>query len=242
MKADYWRSFRGSASRRSLPCGVPRAPRLSHALGQGGSRRAPADKPQGSDQDRRGAAPHLDQHRPADRARLRRRLPAPDDARQRRPLRSTLLDRPRHPGAHLCDAGMGAEHRGRARRALGPRLRRLLRHRGLFLRHPVDHLPPLVLAVPAASPECSRPLGACCSAFRCLRLRGDYLAIVTLAFGEIIRLVLINWVPVTNGGAGIASIPRASFFGCPSTMTTTALPRSSVSNSRPCTGSSSSST
>jgi len=51
--------------------------------------------------------------------------------------------------------------------------------------------------------------------FPVLRLRGDYLAIVTLAFGEIIRLVLINWVRVTNGGAGIASIPRASFFGIP---------------------------
>jgi branched-chain amino acid transport system permease protein len=53
--------------------------------------------------------------------------------------------------------------------------------------------------------------------FPVLRLRGDYLAIVTLAFGEIIRLVLINWVAVTNGGAGISSIPRASFFGLPFT-------------------------
>lgn len=43
--------------------------------------------------------------------------------------------------------------------------------------------------------------------FPVLRLRGDYLAIVTLAFGEIIRLVLINWVSLTNGGAGISSIP-----------------------------------
>ncbi|WP_230532497.1 high-affinity branched-chain amino acid ABC transporter permease LivM [Microvirga roseola] len=51
--------------------------------------------------------------------------------------------------------------------------------------------------------------------FPVLRLRGDYLAIVTLAFGEIIRLVLINWVELTNGGAGIASIPRATFFGIP---------------------------
>ena len=50
-----------------------------------------------------------------------------------------------------------------------------------------------------------------------LRLRGDYLAIVTLAFGEIIRLVLINWVDLTNGGAGISSIPRVSFFGLPFT-------------------------
>jgi branched-chain amino acid transport system permease protein len=53
--------------------------------------------------------------------------------------------------------------------------------------------------------------------FPVLRLRGDYLAIVTLAFGEIIRLVLINWVDVTGGGAGISSIPRATFFGLPFT-------------------------
>jgi branched-chain amino acid transport system permease protein len=51
--------------------------------------------------------------------------------------------------------------------------------------------------------------------FPVLRLRGDYLAIVTLAFGEIIRLVLINWVPVTNGYAGISAIPRPTFFGLP---------------------------
>jgi branched-chain amino acid transport system permease protein len=51
--------------------------------------------------------------------------------------------------------------------------------------------------------------------FPVLRLRGDYLAIVTLAFGEIIRLVLINWVPVTGGYAGIGGIPRPTFFGIP---------------------------
>ncbi len=49
--------------------------------------------------------------------------------------------------------------------------------------------------------------------FPVLRLRGDYLAIVTLAFGEIIRLVLINWVDLSGGYAGIASIPRVTFFG-----------------------------
>ncbi|KAB1073629.1 high-affinity branched-chain amino acid ABC transporter permease LivM [Methylobacterium planeticum] len=53
--------------------------------------------------------------------------------------------------------------------------------------------------------------------FPVLRLRGDYLAIVTLAFGEIIRLVLINWVDLTGGAAGISSIPRATFFGIPFT-------------------------
>jgi branched-chain amino acid transport system permease protein len=53
--------------------------------------------------------------------------------------------------------------------------------------------------------------------FPVLRLRGDYLAIVTLAFGEIIRLVLINWVALTNGYAGISGIPRPTFFGIPFT-------------------------
>ncbi|MEP7029738.1 MAG: high-affinity branched-chain amino acid ABC transporter permease LivM [Pseudolabrys sp.] len=51
--------------------------------------------------------------------------------------------------------------------------------------------------------------------FPVLRLRGDYLAIVTLAFGEIIRIVLINWVDLTNGYAGVSGIPRPSFFGIP---------------------------
>jgi branched-chain amino acid transport system permease protein len=51
--------------------------------------------------------------------------------------------------------------------------------------------------------------------FPVLRLRGDYLAIVTLAFGEIIRLVLLNWANFTGGPNGIPSIPRPSFFGLP---------------------------
>ena len=51
--------------------------------------------------------------------------------------------------------------------------------------------------------------------FPVLRLRGDYLAIVTLAFGEIIRIVLVNFSVLTNGDAGIASIPRVTFFGLP---------------------------
>jgi branched-chain amino acid transport system permease protein len=51
--------------------------------------------------------------------------------------------------------------------------------------------------------------------FPVLRLRGDYLAIVTLAFGEIIRVILINWYDFTNGPNGISDIPRPSFFGYP---------------------------
>jgi branched-chain amino acid transport system permease protein len=50
--------------------------------------------------------------------------------------------------------------------------------------------------------------------FPVLRLRGDYLAIVTLAFGEIIYLVALNWRDFTGGGAGL-SAPRIDFFGIP---------------------------
>ncbi len=49
--------------------------------------------------------------------------------------------------------------------------------------------------------------------FPVLRLRGDYLAIVTLGFGEIIRLVLENWNDFSQGPSGIANIDRPSFFG-----------------------------
>lgn len=49
--------------------------------------------------------------------------------------------------------------------------------------------------------------------FPVLRLRGDYLAIVTLAFGEIIRIILINWYSLTNGPNGISQIPKITFFG-----------------------------
>jgi branched-chain amino acid transport system permease protein len=49
--------------------------------------------------------------------------------------------------------------------------------------------------------------------FPVLRLRGDYLAIVTLGFGEIIRLILENWNEFSFGPSGIANISRPSFFG-----------------------------
>ena len=48
-----------------------------------------------------------------------------------------------------------------------------------------------------------------------LRLRGDYLAIVTLGFGEIVRIVLNNWSPVTGGPNGVNDVPRPTFFGMP---------------------------
>ena len=49
--------------------------------------------------------------------------------------------------------------------------------------------------------------------FPVLRLRGDYLAIVTLGFGEIIRLLLINLNTVTGGPDGISGIPKPTVFG-----------------------------
>lgn len=49
--------------------------------------------------------------------------------------------------------------------------------------------------------------------FPVLRLRGDYLAIVTLGFGEIIRLVLENWNEFSMGPSGISNISRPGFFG-----------------------------
>jgi len=54
--------------------------------------------------------------------------------------------------------------------------------------------------------------------FPVLRLRGDYLAIVTLGFGEIIRLILENWNAFSKGPSGIANIPRPGFFGLDLTL------------------------
>ena len=63
------------------------------------------------------------------------------------------------------------------------------------------------------------PLGAVMAAlagallgFPVLRMHGDYLAIVTLGFGEIIRLVLNNWVSFTGGPNGV-SVPSPTLFG-----------------------------
>ena len=53
--------------------------------------------------------------------------------------------------------------------------------------------------------------------FPVLRLRGDYLAIVTLGFGEIVRIILLNWYDLTGGPDGIGGISRPSFFGLPFT-------------------------
>jgi branched-chain amino acid transport system permease protein len=56
-------------------------------------------------------------------------------------------------------------------------------------------------------------VAGCIIGYPTLRMRGDYLAIVTLGFGEIVRLILNNWMQLTNGPNGILGIPRPSLFG-----------------------------
>ena len=46
-----------------------------------------------------------------------------------------------------------------------------------------------------------------------MRLRDIYLAITTMGFGEIIRLVLLNWSDLTRGSMGLPGIPAPAFFG-----------------------------
>jgi branched-chain amino acid transport system permease protein len=55
-------------------------------------------------------------------------------------------------------------------------------------------------------------LAGCILGFPVLRMHGDYLAIVTLGFGEIIRLILTNWLSFTGGPNGMP-VPSPSFFG-----------------------------
>ncbi len=59
--------------------------------------------------------------------------------------------------------------------------------------------------------------------FPVLRLKGDYLAIVTLGFGEIVRLLLTNFSDITNGARGISNIPRPAFFGVEFSYTQSAM-------------------
>jgi branched-chain amino acid transport system permease protein len=46
-----------------------------------------------------------------------------------------------------------------------------------------------------------------------LRLRTYYLAMTTIGFGEIIRLIIVHWEPVTGGTSGLREIPGVSVFG-----------------------------
>ena len=129
------------------------------------------------------------------------------------PRHRQFLYRSRRADHDLCHAGLGPQHRGRPGWAAGPRLCRLLRGRRLLLRACCRITSGLVSGS-------ALPLAGLLAAawgvflgFPVLRLRGDYLAIVTLAFGEIIRLVITNWTSLTGGPNGIYDIPHPTLFG-----------------------------
>ena len=46
-----------------------------------------------------------------------------------------------------------------------------------------------------------------------MRLRTYYLAMTTIGFGEIVRLIIVHWEPVTGGTSGLRAIPGISLFG-----------------------------
>lgn len=54
-------------------------------------------------------------------------------------------------------------------------------------------------------------IGALCLAIPLLRLRGPFFALATLAFVEVLRLLAIYWVPLTNGSVGITTPPAEGF-------------------------------
>jgi branched-chain amino acid transport system permease protein len=78
----------------------------------------------------------------------------------------------------------------------------------------IQHVPFILCAAAAIAVAMAARLAV---GFPALRLRGDYLAIVTLGFGEVTRLILNNWEAATNGPKGLPrineSIPPVSFFG-----------------------------
>ena len=61
------------------------------------------------------------------------------------------------------------------------------------------------LALPAAGGLAM--IAGCLIGYPTLRMRGDYLAIVTLGFGEIVRIILNNWMSLTNGPNGVMAKP-----------------------------------
>src|ERR1700730_7806137 len=46
-----------------------------------------------------------------------------------------------------------------------------------------------------------------------MRLRTYYLAMTTIGFGEIVRLIIVHWEPVTGGTSGLRAIPGIDIFG-----------------------------
>ncbi len=66
------------------------------------------------------------------------------------------------------------------------------------------------LALPVAGATAC--VAGCIIGYPTLRMRGDYLAIVTLGFGEIVRIILNNWMNLTNGPNGILGIQSPGIY------------------------------
>src|SRR5262245_51963730 len=50
-------------------------------------------------------------------------------------------------------------------------------------------------------------------AYPTVRVRGVYLAVITIAFGLVFQNILVEWLPVTGGTQGLIGIPRGNVFG-----------------------------
>ncbi len=66
------------------------------------------------------------------------------------------------------------------------------------------------LSLPVAA--CTACIAGCIIGYPTLRMRGDYLAIVTLGFGEIVRIILNNWMQLTNGPNGVLGIKAPGLY------------------------------
>jgi branched-chain amino acid transport system permease protein len=66
------------------------------------------------------------------------------------------------------------------------------------------------LAMPVAGATAC--VAGCIIGYPTLRMRGDYLAIVTLGFGEIVRIILNNWMTLTNGPNGILGVAAPGIY------------------------------
>ncbi|MEW5774990.1 MAG: branched-chain amino acid ABC transporter permease [Thermodesulfobacteriota bacterium] len=74
----------------------------------------------------------------------------------------------------------------------------------------VNYAAPFWICLPIAA--CMAAISGCIIGYPTLRMRGDYLAIVTLGFGEIVRLILNNWMALTNGPNGVLGIQAPGVY------------------------------
>jgi len=75
------------------------------------------------------------------------------------------------------------------------------------LRQGVAFLPAIALGIVASG------LFGAILAYPTVRVRGVYLAVITIAFGLVFQNILVEWLPVTGGTQGLIGIPRGEIFG-----------------------------